>query len=151
MYNIKIDNKFATDTLYSDIKSLNQNIRAQIFSSKIGYPIKDTESDTLSYMLKDFINDFGAPNKLTFDGAQAQVGQHTEFMKTIRRYEIKYHVSSPRRPNKNPAESSIREIKKQWCRIMRKKGVPPRIWDFGLVWICETGNITVSSSRYASG
>ena len=69
----------------------------------------------------------------------------------IRKHEIKYHISSHRRPNENPGESSIREIKKRWYRIMRKKGVPPRIWDFGLVWICKTGNITVLSSRYASG
>jgi hypothetical protein len=32
---------------------------------------------------------------------------------------------------------------------MRKKNVPPLLWDFGIVWICETANITVLSSRYA--
>ena len=34
---------------------------------------------------------------------------------------------------------------------MRKKQVPPRLWDFGIVWICEITNITVLSSRYAAG
>ena len=34
---------------------------------------------------------------------------------------------------------------------MIKKGVPKRLWDFGLVWISETGNLTVSSLRYANG
>ena len=29
--------------------------------------------------------------------------------------------------------------------------VPERLWDYGLVWISETGNLSVSSSRYASG
>ena len=32
---------------------------------------------------------------------------------------------------------------------MVKKRVPRRLWDFGLVWVCETGNFMVSSSRYA--
>ena len=72
-------------------------------------------------------------------------------MKTIRKHGIKYHLSSPRRPNENPAESSIREIKRRWYRIMVKKSVPKRFWDFGLVWICETNNISVSSSKYANG
>ena len=35
--------------------------------------------------------------------------------------------------------------------MMYKKRAPKRIWDYGLVWICETGNLTVSSSRYAKG
>ena len=32
-----------------------------------------------------------------------------------------------------------------------KRKVPKRLWDFGLIWICETNNISVSSSRYALG
>ena len=34
---------------------------------------------------------------------------------------------------------------------MTKKHVPPRLWDFGYIWICETGNLSVSSSKYANG
>ena len=34
---------------------------------------------------------------------------------------------------------------------MVKKNVPPRLWDFGFQWICETGNLSVSSSKYAKG
>ena len=118
MYNIKrLDGKFATDTFYSEVRSLKQNIRAQIFSCKIGfavsYPIKDSKSETLAFILQDFISDFGVPERLTFDGAQAQVGQHTQFMRTIQRHNINYHVSSQRRPNENPAEATIREVKKR--------------------------------------
>ena len=32
-----------------------------------------------------------------------------------------------------------------------KKKVPVRLWDYGLVWIAETANITANSSRYAKG
>ena len=33
---------------------------------------------------------------------------------------------------------------------MTKKQVPRRLWDYGLVWTCETGNLCTSSSRYAN-
>jgi hypothetical protein len=32
---------------------------------------------------------------------------------------------------------------------MLKKQVPRRLWDYGILWECETGNVTVNSSRYA--
>ena len=31
---------------------------------------------------------------------------------------------------------------------MLKKRVPKRLWDFGLAWICEIGNVKINSSRY---
>jgi hypothetical protein len=30
-----------------------------------------------------------------------------------------------------------------------KKQVPKRLWDYGISWVCETGNITTNSSRYS--
>ena len=101
--------------------------------------------------LKDLAHDYGVPDHLTFDGAQAQVGRGTVFMQTIRKYDTKYHVSAPRRPNENPAEGSIRQLKMRWYRVMVKKKVPKRLWDYGMIWVTETGNLTVSSSRYANG
>ena len=66
-------------------------------------------------------------------------------MKTINKYGTKYNVSSPRRPNENPTEGAIREINNRWYRIMLKNKVPNRLWDCGLVMICETGVLSVSS------
>ena len=34
---------------------------------------------------------------------------------------------------------------------MNKKIIPKRLWDYGIIWISETGNLAVSSSRYANG
>ena len=34
---------------------------------------------------------------------------------------------------------------------MERKRVPKRIWDYPEVWICETGNLSDSSSRYSRG
>ena len=87
---------------------------------------------------------------MTFDGYSAQFGRNTLFIKTVKNYDTQYHISIPRRPNENPAEGSIRELKKRWYLIMLKKKVPERLWDYGIVWISETGNLSVLSSCYAS-
>ena len=154
MYNMRrLQGKFATDTFYPEFKSLNQNKCAQIYSHKCGfaacYPMMAADGNTIGQSLMDFSHDFGVPEHLTFDGALAQTGKYTDFMKNIRRLNIDHHISGPRRPNENPAEASIRELKKRWYRIMMKKKVPRRLWDFGVVWVCETNNVSVSSSRYA--
>ena len=155
-YNLKrLDGDFSTDSLYAEVKSLLGNKYAQIYSMRNGfsaiYPIEDLSGDTIGYTLKDFSHDFGIPGRLKLDGFLSQIGKRTLMMKTIRENQIKYHISEPYNPNQTPAEGLIREAKKRWYRIMIKKGVPKRLWDFGLVWISETGNLTVSSSRYANG
>ena len=156
MYNLKrLRGRFATDTIYADIKSLLGNSCAQVYTHKIGfaacYPLPAAKGDPVGHTLSDFVHDFGAPQHLTFDGAQVQVGKHTLFQKYLRQFRIDHHVSGPRRPNENPAEGSIREIKRRWYRVMHRKKVPKRLWDYLLVWICETGNLSVSSSKYAHG
>ncbi|KAI2500086.1 Reverse transcriptase (RNA-dependent DNA polymerase) [Fragilaria crotonensis] len=151
----RLAGKFATDTAYGKLKSLRGNVGSQIYSHKCGfkasYPMLKVDGNTVGDTLTQFIGDFGAPAHLTFDGASVQTGPRTRFMEAIRRYEIKYHVSGPRRPNENPAEQSIHEIKKRWYRIMLKKKVPPRLWDYGFTWICEVENICANFSKYAEG
>ena len=156
MYNVKrLRGRFATDTVYADIKSLLGNTCAQIYTHKIGfavsYPLPVAKGEEVGQTLLNFIHDFGAPEHLTFDGAQVQVGKNTLFQKVLRKNVIDYHVSSPRRPNENPAEGSIREIRRRWYMTMTRKKVPKRLWDYLIIWICETGNLSVSSSKYAHG
>ena len=126
MYNVKqLRGRFATDTVYSDVKSLLGNTCAQIYTHKIGfavsYPLPVAKGDEVGQTLSNFIHDYGAPEHITFDGAQVQVGKNTLFQKTLRKHVIDYHVSSPRRPNENPAEGSIREIRRRWHRTMVRK------------------------------
>ena len=150
----RLEERFATDTIWADTKSLNQHKFAQAYTHKCGfavvYPMNNMSGDSIGETLQHFVHDFGIPSILTFDGHKSQVSKGSLFMKMIRKYDIKFHVSEPRKPQQNPAEGGIREIKRRWYRIMTKKAVPKRLWDYGLVWICETGNLTVSSSRYAN-
>ncbi|KAI2502896.1 Reverse transcriptase (RNA-dependent DNA polymerase) [Fragilaria crotonensis] len=151
----RLNGKFATDTAYGKIKSLRGNVGSQLFSHKCGfkacYPLQKVDGNSVGDALTQFISDYGVPERLTFDGASVQTGPKTRFMDAIRRYEIKYHVSGPRRPNENPAEQGIHELKKRWYRLMLKKKVPPRLWDYGFTWVCETDNVCANMSRYADG
>ena len=145
--------RFAIDTIFSDIRSLNQNACAQVFSHKVGlsaiYPTRAGSGYTIGQSYKYFCHDYGVLEHLTFNGAIAKISNNTLFMKTINKYGTRYHVSSPRRPNENPTEGAIREIKNRWYRIMLNNKVPNRLWDYGLIWIIETGNLSDPFSRYA--
>ena len=147
--------KIATDTMFSPTKSIHQNTCAQIYSHKAGfsacYPQSNTKGETLGDSLNNFVHDFGAPDHLTFDGYSSQVGRETKFYKRLKHYGIDHHVSAPRRPNENPAEGCIRELKRRFYRVRYAKRVPKRLWDYLLLWISETGNLSVSSSKYANG
>jgi hypothetical protein len=58
-----------------------------------------------------------------------------------------YH-DSPDRPNHNFAAGVIREVRKKWLRIMIKKKVPPRLWDYGFHRVCDIlQNQTSNSAR----
>ena len=151
----RLNGKFVTDTAYGKLRSLRSNVGSQLYSHKCGfkaaYPIQKVDGNHVGDTLTHFVSDFGAPEQLTFDGAAVQTGPRTKFMQAICKYEIKYHVSGPRRPNENPAEQSIHEVKKRWYRVMLKKKVPPRLWDYGFTWICEIENICANMSKYADG
>ena len=156
MYNLKrLQGRFATDTFYADMKYLHGNTCCQVYSHKVGfyacYPKLNVKGGSLGEALDDFVHDFGVPEHVTFDCFQYQFGPNTKFNKNLRRYRIYHHISAPRRPNKNSDEGAIREIKSRFYRTMERKCVPKRIWDYLAVCICETGNLSVSSSRYARG
>jgi hypothetical protein len=154
MFNVRrLNGKFAADTLWSTTKSLRSNVVTQVYTHKCGfnvpYHLSRANNEQVGHSLSNFIHEYGAPNHLTFDGAAVQVGSGMLFKDNLRHAEIRHHVSAPRRPNENPAEGAMHDIKKRWYQIMTKKNVPRRLWDYGIDWGWETGNMTVKSSRYA--
>ena len=147
--------KFSTDTVYFKVKTLHQYVGSQVFTHKCGfnapYHLSRVNGDQVGESLADFVHEYGAPEHLTFDGASVQTGRRTRFQEVIRKSNIDYHVSQPRRPNENPAEQAIREIKKRWYNIQAKTGADDRLSDYGISYVCEVGNLTTSSSKYARG
>jgi len=92
--------------------------------------------------LSKFVQDVGIPEVVIVDGAQEQVGKNTEFNRTCKYYKIQQRQTEPYTPRQNRAESAIGEVKKRWRNKMRSKGVPKRLWDYGLVWVSEITNRT---------
>jgi hypothetical protein len=139
---------WSTDTFDGRVKSKDGNRYAQVFANKkyfaAVYPMdsKGKAGDAF----KEFCNEFGVPDKLTFDGSKEQTKGGTTFMKEIRKHNVDYHIIEPERPNQNPAEGVIRELRKRWFRIMVKKRVPRKFWDYGIRWVAETMQRTATSA-----
>ena len=99
----RLNGKFATDTIWAKRKTLRRNVSSQIYSHKCGfnavYHLESANGENVGYSLSKFVSDYGAPEHLTLDEAAVQVGRNTNFQNTIRKNDIKSHVSAPHRPN----------------------------------------------------
>ena len=113
------------------------------------YPIK--KKSHCGDGLGEFITDYGVPLKMTFDGSKEQTLTGTEFMKKIRKYDTNYHISEPDRPNKNPAEGVIRELRRKWFRMMVQNRVLRRLWDYEYRHACKVMQHTASHSGRLNG
>jgi Reverse transcriptase (RNA-dependent DNA polymerase) len=144
---------FYTDTMDGRSKSLSGNKYAQVMANKdffaVAYPCE--RKSQAGEMLRRFIHEYGRPEKLTFDGSLEQNGRKTEFMSNVNKYSIDYHATKPYRPNHNFAEGVIREVRRKWFRVMVRKNVPKRLWDYGLQWVCDIQNRTSNSARGLDG
>ena len=73
-------------------------------------------------------------------------------MHQIRKNDNEFHVIEPERHNQNPAEGVIREIHRKWFRVMFRKKVPKKFWDYGMRWVCKIQQRThLRSNRIEGG
>ena len=144
---------WSTDTMDARSKSLDGNKYAQVFANKAYfsriYPMdsKGKAGDALRL----FCQEFGVPERLTFDGSKEQTGKGTEFMRQIRVHDIDYHICEPGMHNQNPVEGVIREIRRKWYRTMVRKRVPEALWDYGYRWVSEISSLTHTSAGGLNG
>ena len=101
--------------------------------------------------LRTFCQEFGVPEKLTFDGSKEQGQRKNEFMEQIRKSHIDFHVIEPDRHNQNPCKGVIREIRRKLFRTMIRNRVPRRLWDYGMRWVCKTMQITSTQAGGLAG
>ena len=125
--------------MHGHFKSLDGNKYAQIFTTEdyfaVAYPM---ESKALAGdALKELITDYSVHDKIIMDGAGEQTVKRSTFMEQVRKHHIDYHVMEPERYNQSRVEGVIWEIRKKWFRVMTKKYVPKRLWDYGLRWVVE--------------
>jgi hypothetical protein len=140
MFNRKrLRGMWSSDTMDGRLKSIDGNRYAQVFANGSFfaevYPMN--KKSQAGEALKEFINELGVPDELTIDGSKEQNMKGTLFMQTCRKHDIQVTRTEPERSNQNPAEGVIREVRKRWFRIMIRKRVPRRLWDYGVRWTCQ--------------
>ena len=149
----RIEGTFATDTMNMRCKSIHGDQYCQVFANKeffaVAYPI--VSKSQAHEPLNAFVRDYGAMDLLISDGANEQVGRHTQFQATLRKYNITHKASERERPNQNPAEGVIREIRRRWYRLIYKTNCPSRLWNYGIPYVCAIMSRTASFSGQLKG
>ena len=89
------------DTMGGWHKSLDGNKYAQVFVNDsffaVSYPMDKKSS--AGQALKQFIADFGIPERIVCDGSGEQTGKRMEFAATVRKHGIGIHLTEPDRHN----------------------------------------------------
>ena len=92
-----------TDTMHGHFKSLDRNRYAQVFATEdfftAAYPMES--KPMAGDALKEFITDFGVPDKIMMDGAAEQMGRKTTFMQQVRNHHIDFHLTEPEQYNQS--------------------------------------------------
>lgn len=143
---------FYSDTMFNKFKSVGGFTCSQVFVSDdvvLVYPL--TSKAQAGEALKDFINDIGLPIKLIVDGGAEQVGKHTEFRKTCRKYNIYLKTTEAYTPRQNRAELYIGELKRRWRSLMNSRSVPKRLWDYGVIYQAEIMSRVARGADHRTG
>jgi hypothetical protein len=149
----RLEGTFATDTMDLRCNSIHGERYCQVFANKeffaVAYPI-EKKSDAHE-PLDRFVRDYGAMDFLISDGANEQVGKHSKFQEKVKRYNIQHKTSETKRPNQNPAEGVIREIRKKWYRQIFRTNCPRRLWSYGIPYVCAIMRMTASYAGRLQG
>lgn len=149
----RIHGVISTDTMDTRCKSVHGESYLQVFGNRQYfvevYPI-NKKSDCHE-ALEKFVKQYGAPDKLIYDGAQEQVGRKTDFQKILRKYDIKGHVAESHSPNQNPVEGCIRELRRRWFRVIFREYCPKALWSYGIPHVAKLMQLTASYSADLKG
>ena len=86
------------------------------------YPI--AKKSNCDEALKQFIRDYGAPDVMITDGSREQTSKGSKFQATLRKNNVTPLVTQPHRPNHNPSETVIRELRKKWYQAIFHTNCP---------------------------
>jgi len=82
------------------------------------------------------------------DGAKSQTQRGSAFVSRLRRNRVEPVITNPYRPNMQPAETVIRELRKRWYRGIFKTNCPRALWVYGLPHFAR---IMQHTATYAAG
>ena len=142
------DYVISTDTIDGKVNSLHGEKYAQVFGSKeffvAVFPMENKSN--AGDMLDKFVRQYGAPKLLKVDGSKEQCGKNSKFQQILRKYNILCHIVEPERPNQNPAESMIKELKRKlFTRVMYKNSCPAKLWSYELQYVSAIMNHTANN------
>ena len=149
----RLEGTWATDTVDVRCNSVHGERCCPVCANKMFFaeahpmPKKSDCHETLD----NFVNDCGAMDALISDGSAEQCGPHTEFQRKMQKHQIQHKRSEKDRPNQNPAEGVIREVRKKWCRVMFKTNCPKRLWTHGVPYVCALMRMTTSHAGRLQG
>ena len=149
----RLNELWFTDTLFSKVISIQGNTCAQVFTNGNFTTVHPLISKArVGQALTEFVDDVGIPDMLLSDLAPEMTGTNTESMKEVNRLTIKMKRSEKGRSNQNyAAEREIGELKKRWRNRMLRRKVPPRLWDFGLIYESNILNRIPRGSHQRTG
>ncbi|MEM7375751.1 MAG: hypothetical protein AAF587_44570, partial [Bacteroidota bacterium] len=124
----RLASHMASDTMDLRTKGIHGFRQSQVFGNKQmfceAYPMKDKTGNSCSDALKKFIRDYGAPISMITDGSREQTARGSAFNATLRKNKIEPVVTQPHRPQQNPVETVIRELRKRWYRAIFQTNCP---------------------------
>ena len=91
------------------------------------YHLRKINGDSIGEILGNFISYYGVPDNLMFDRLFMQTCSKAGSNQLFCKYGIDQRHSAPRLPNKNTAENTIREVKKQFYIMITNKQTPKRL------------------------
>jgi len=145
----------STDTMDPRCEGMHGDTKCQVFGNKqmfaAAYPVPSGQGDHIDQALKDFIQDYGAPDSMTMDGAKAQTARGSAFIARLRRNRITPIICNPYRPNFNPSETVIRELRKKWYRAIFKTNCPRALWNYGLPHFAKIMQLTATRAAGLDG
>lgn len=116
----RILGEMTSDTMDPRYEGLYREKYCQVFGNKSmfyeAYPIPTKGS--CYEALKIFLKEYGAPDPIITDGSKEQTSKGSVWQSTLRKNEITRIITQPHRPNQDPAETVIRELRKKWYQAM---------------------------------
>ena len=116
----------ASDTMDPPCDGLHGNRYCQVFGNRNmfaeAYPI--AKKSDCGNALKQFLIDYGAPDTMMMDGSHEQTAKGSNFQVILRKNHVPSIIMQPHRPNQNPAETVIHELRKHWYQAIFRTNCP---------------------------
>ena len=145
--------EMASDTMDPRCDGMHGNRYCQVFGNKKmfceAYPI--AKKSDCNDALKQFIREYGAPDSMITDGSKEQALKGSKFQATLRKNNVIGIVTQTYRPNQNPCETVIRELRKRWYRGIFRTNCPRALWNYGLPHFAKLMQVTASNAAGLNG